>query len=90
VSTYFGTGLSKGHGKDHIIGTSSEYEVSQLVKWFLREAFRLHRFPEYILGTHMIHFILGMLQEETMELFLIPVTRWDSIIGFGIQVQVPI
>jgi hypothetical protein len=47
VSTYFSTGLPEVHGRDYILGTSSEYEVSQLAEWFFREAFRLHRFPEY-------------------------------------------
>jgi hypothetical protein len=47
VSTDFNTGLSEVHGKDYILGTSSEYEASQLAEWFFREAFRLHRLTEY-------------------------------------------
>jgi hypothetical protein len=47
VSTYFSTGLPKVHGRDYILGTSSEYEAPQLAEWFFREVFRLHRFPKY-------------------------------------------
>jgi hypothetical protein len=43
--------------------------------------------PLFEMDTNLlliIHFLSGM-----MELFLIPVMRWDSITGFGIQVQIP-
>jgi hypothetical protein len=36
------------HGRDYISGTSSEYEALHVSEWFYREAFRLHRVPEYI------------------------------------------
>jgi hypothetical protein len=36
------------YGRDYISGTSSEYEASQIAKWFFKEVFRLHRFPKYI------------------------------------------
>jgi hypothetical protein len=48
VLTYFSTGLLEVHGRDYILGTSLEYEASQVEEWFFRETFRLHRFPEYI------------------------------------------
>jgi len=44
------------HCRDYILGTSLEYEMSQIVEWFFREVFRFHRFPEYIDNDWDKHF----------------------------------
>jgi hypothetical protein len=35
------------HGRDYILGNSSDYDVSQSTEWFFREEFRIHRLLEY-------------------------------------------
>jgi hypothetical protein len=57
---------TRGHGRDYILGTSSEYGVSQLAEWFFREVFRLHGLREYIDGDRDRKFLSAVWQEPNI------------------------